>query len=148
MLRWDGKSVSVTSIAKGLALWCGGRAPQVTDAEITTIAETAAQLRGDLPADDIIGRRLMLSDADRTHLRITAIGAYDVDKKAREARRRAKKRARDQKRAAEKRAAAGCQTRAEYLAGSLSRRQPWAALGISKRTYYRRQQKSEQKRAA
>src|ERR1700740_2062586 len=33
-------------------------------------------------------------------------------------------------------------TRAEYLARSLSRRQPWLAEGISRRTWERRQRKS------
>ena len=126
-------------IAAGLTIWCGGWAPHVTEAEIAAVAKRVSKLKGKRPADDVVGRRLRLSDADRSRLKITAIGAYDVNRKARAARRLAKKRERDRKRSAAKRVAKGAVSRQEYLAKSLSRAQPWLALGISRRTYYRRQ---------
>lgn len=40
-----------------------------------------------------------------------------------------------------KRAKAGCMTRDEYLATSLSRTKPWEALGIKRRAWERRRNK-------
>jgi hypothetical protein len=137
--RADGKPVTSAIIAEGLTVWCGGWAPHVSTAEITAIAKRVAGLKGKMPLDDAIGKRLRLTDADRTRLKITTIGSHDFTRTAREARRHTKKRERDRKRIAAQRAALGRQSRADFLAAnSLSREQPWLALGISRRTFYRR----------
>ena len=83
---------------------------------------------------DKLARRLNLHEAERQRLRITTIGAVDVDKAQRIHRRKeAKRRA-----MAAARRAKGATPRAEYEAKSLSRARPWEAAGISRRTWYRR----------
>ena len=82
---------------------------------------------------DKLGKRLNLTEAERQRLKITTIGAADVDKAERLARRNERKRLREQ----ERRRAAGAKTRTEYEAQSISRSKPWETLGISRRTWYR-----------
>jgi hypothetical protein len=83
---------------------------------------------------DSLARRLNLTEAERRRLRITTIGAVDLDKAARLKRRR--ELSRQIKAAA--RQAKGAASRAYYEAQSLSRTKPWHAQGISRRTWYRR----------
>jgi hypothetical protein len=78
---------------------------------------------------DALGKRLRLSDAERTALGVTTIGAYDVPKAERLARRRELNHAAK----TAKRRAAGARPRVE----SAARTRPWAALGMSRRTWYR-----------
>lgn len=82
---------------------------------------------------DKLGWRLWLTEADRAALRITTIGAIDLGKAERTERRRDHHR----KLALAKRRAQGAKPRAEYLA-SVKTEKPWIALGISRRTWYRR----------
>jgi hypothetical protein len=49
----------------------------------------------------------------------------------------ARRRQRDRERKARQRAARGTMARAEYIATSLSQTKPWAALGMSRSTWYR-----------
>jgi hypothetical protein len=79
---------------------------------------------------DALGRRLHLSDAERTALGITTIGGFDVPKAERLARRKAK----DRTAKADKRRAKGARPRAE----SAARTKPWLALGMSRATWFRR----------
>lgn len=83
---------------------------------------------------DKLARRLNLFEQERQKLAITTIGAVDLDKAARLARRKEKARLRQE----QQRRANGAQDRAEYEAGSIARQKPWVALGISRRTWYRR----------
>jgi hypothetical protein len=88
---------------------------------------------------DTLAEKLGLTFARRQRLGIHSIGAIDMPKEAREEMRKAKKR--DAKRKA--RLAAGCLSRDEYEANSISRQKPWLKDGISSRTWYRRQQQQE-----
>lgn len=85
-----------------------------------------------------LGRFLKLTLAERTATGITTIRPFDVTPK--EMRQFAAKRKRDTDRLrAEKiRRAKGMKIRRVYLANSLSRKQPWNSLGISRRTWERR----------
>ena len=83
---------------------------------------------------DTLAKAMQLTDTDRTRLRITTIGAIDVTKAERAIRRKIRRR----QLAAETRAAKRTQTRAEYLAASISKAKPWEVEGISRRTWYRR----------
>jgi hypothetical protein len=83
---------------------------------------------------DRIAKVLKVTDAERTALRLTTIGACDVSKAERLRRRKERHRAIQQAR----RRARGVIPREQYLAQSLSRMKPWEALGISRRTWERR----------
>lgn len=85
---------------------------------------------------DTAGHLLALTAEERDLLSIRTMEAIDEPKARREARRREEKRIRERQR---KRQSRGRKPRSEYEAGSLSKAQPWVEMGISRRTYYRRQ---------
>jgi hypothetical protein len=80
-----------------------------------------------------LGERLRVTSEERERLRLWTIAACDVTDEERAIQQRTKKRAKDKRR----RRQAGMNTRAEYLAISVSQRKPWEAFGISRRTWYR-----------
>lgn len=82
---------------------------------------------------DKLAWRLRLTHADRTTLKITTIGSIDKPKSVRWHERQ--ERARIAKE--EQRRAAGAKARAEYEAAAISRKKPWAALGMSRASWYR-----------
>jgi hypothetical protein len=82
---------------------------------------------------DKLGARLRLTEAERHRLRITTIGAIDLTKDERKARRRHRARHRDELRRRRK----GAKTRADYEANSISRNKPWERLGMSRAKWYR-----------
>jgi hypothetical protein len=82
---------------------------------------------------DTLGKCLNLTDVERHRLVITTIGAVDVDRAERIARRREKARQRDEQR----RRARGAKPRAEYEASSINRTKPWQALRMSRASWYR-----------
>ena len=83
---------------------------------------------------DTLGARLGLREVERSRLRIRTIGAIDLTKAERLARRRDRKRVRR----IGCRRAQGIRPRAVYEATSASRTKPWQAQGISRRTWERR----------
>jgi hypothetical protein len=83
---------------------------------------------------DRLAKILKVTDAERTALKLTTIGACDVSKAERLRRRKERHRAAQQAR----RRARGDIPREQYLAQSASRTKPWEALGISRRTWERR----------
>ena len=83
---------------------------------------------------DKLAELFALTDDDRRRRGIRTIGAVDVPREARLARRRASKNARRKA----KRRASGMKSRAEYESASASRNRPWEAFGISRRTWERR----------
>jgi hypothetical protein len=89
---------------------------------------------------DTIGRLLRVTNNERSAIKLTTIGCYDVSKAEREQLRKQRRRLREQNR----RRQSGATPRNEYLASSLSRRQPWLAEGVSRRTWYRRQGRRQQ----
>jgi hypothetical protein len=93
---------------------------------------------------DTLGARLGLREVERARLRIRTIGATDLTKAEREARRREDKRVRR----TQKRRKRGVRPRAVYEATSANRTKPWVALGISRRTWYRLGQPVAQKTVA
>jgi hypothetical protein len=108
------------------------QAPWMTAAEIRSlIAKVIAKpLRW---RADRLAVRLNLHEAERHRLGITTIGAVDVDRLERLARRKQRARHRDQQR----RRAQGAKPRTEYEAHALTRTKPWQALGLSRASWYR-----------
>ena len=84
---------------------------------------------------DTLGKRLNLTEANRSRLGITTIGAADMTNAERDAARMARKR----KAKRQGRRDQGVKPRAEYEQQSLSRAKPWEAEGCSRATWYRRQ---------
>jgi hypothetical protein len=126
-----------------LNVWCERWAPDVSVKLQWDVVRDALRSPRNDRADEC-AKRLRLSYAERTKLRITTIGAYDVPKSDRTALRKVRKRLADRERAAMKRAQRGAVTRTEYLAKSLSRIRPWAEEGISRRSWERRRRKRTQ----
>ena len=83
---------------------------------------------------DTLAHRVRLTETERRRLGIRTIGAIDMTKDERKKARRLRQRQRDLAR----RRTQGVRPRAEYEANSISRCKPWLALGISRRTWYRR----------
>lgn len=125
-----------------LKVWVERWAPMTSDERSEEIVRIAMP-RPRLEKADVLGSKLRLTDAERTYLRITTIGAYDVNKAARECRNKNRKRERDRIKAAEKRIERGAQPRPTYLAQCLSARAPWKAEGISRRTWERRRKRQK-----
>lgn len=120
-----------------ITVWAQVRTPLVTREQLLDAAREAMH-RPKMGSADALATRLRLTYAERQSLRITTIGACDLNKAGRTRKQKERKRARERARAAAKRAARGAIPRAEYLAKSRSRVQPWKAQGVSRRTYYRR----------
>lgn len=114
--------------------WVRLRAPWMKVAELDVLIAEAITRPKRWRADKLAWR-LHLTAADRTALHITTIGAIDANA----AQRRARRRDRDRKRKAAARAAAGAVPRTQYEAHSVEHTKPWTMLGISRRTWYRRQ---------
>jgi hypothetical protein len=105
----------------------------VSHEEAERLVQEAAATRQRRKADPL-ARWLQLPDKLRTVLGIRTIGSIDVSSKQRARRRKE----RDRINKANKRRAKGAKSRAEYLADSLMRTQPWKKEKISQRTWYRR----------
>lgn len=99
--------------------------PELTEVEVAGMLMDACWWD-----DDELGVYLELSDADRTRLKITTIGACDCLRAERLKRRRRNRRDADRAR----RAAAGARARRQ----SAEQTRPWEQEGISRRTWYRR----------
>lgn len=115
-----------------IAEWLQSWAPWLSIAAAREIT-TDAIMRPQRWKADRLAWRLKLTDADRTRLQITTIGAVDVSREERAARRAQRKYNRRQIR----RRRAGMRPRAEYLAASITRAKPWVELGISRAAWYR-----------
>lgn len=114
-----------------LGLWCDKLGGAGED-EIQHAIETTRQRRRFTARQ--FGRLLWLKDAERQQLKIKTIEAQDVSP----AKRARQRKIAHAKREELRRRAKGAKPRAEYLAASKSKNKPWQALGISRRTYYRR----------
>jgi hypothetical protein len=117
---------------RNIGLWLGLWAPwmSATEADAFIGRVLAKPLRW---RADKLAMRLNLNQVERQRLRIVTIGACDVLKAERTARRKAKARQRDEAR----RRTAGAKTRSEYEACSLSRNKPWEAVSMSRASWYR-----------
>ena len=124
-----------------LKVWAQRWAPMTRESRLEEIVIIA--MARPMEKADVLGLRLRLTDAERTHLRITTIGAYDFNKAARKRRNLLRKRERDRITSAEKRIKRGAQPRTTYLAQCLSATAPWNTEGISRRTWERRRRKRQ-----
>ena len=129
-----------------LKLWCERWAPETSIFQCRDAARKALR-RPRIDTADECAARLRLSYEERTRLHITTIGSFDVNKRERAKLRRERKRIRDRDRQARKRAERGALPRAEYLARSLARTQPWNRYGIHRRTWERRRRRRQHDRA-
>jgi hypothetical protein len=129
-----------------LKLWCERWAPKASILQCRDAAREAIR-RGRIDTADDCAAQLRLSYEERTRLRITTIGSFDVNKRERAKLRRERKRIRDRDRQARKRAERGALPRAQYLARGLSRTEPWKRYGIHRRTWERRRRHRQHDRA-
>ena len=141
-----GQAPKFDDLVDRLSLWCERWAPQASIFQCRDAAHEALRLRRIDTADECAAR-LRLSYEERTRLHITTIGSFDVNKRERAKLRRERKRLRDRERQARKRAERGALPRAQYLARSLSRSQPWKRDGIHRRTWERRRRRRQHDRA-
>jgi hypothetical protein len=101
----------------------------ITEAQASAITEEASIIRKCWSADNL-ARFLGLTYVQREKLGIKTIGSIDVKKRARKVLRQRKDRMYRER----KRRAAGMRPQSE----SLSATQPWKAMGMSRRSWYRR----------
>jgi hypothetical protein len=137
-----GASLDPDELADRVKLWCERWAPWASIIQARDGAREALR-RKRVDTADQCGARLRLSYEERTRLRITTIGSFDVNKRQRAKRHKERKRIRDRERQARKRAERGALPRAEYLARSLSRPKPWKPSGIKRRTWERRRRAAD-----
>jgi hypothetical protein len=123
-----------------LSLWCERWTSKASILQCRDAAREALR-RGRIDTADDCAAQLRLSYEERTRLRITTIGSFDVNKRERAKLRMQRKRIRDRERQARKRAERGALPRSEYLARSLARTQPWKRHGIHRRTWERRRRR-------
>lgn len=119
--------------ARAITKWLETWAPWLTLGEHRQIIADGIANQRHWKAD-ALAWRLRLTREERTMLGITTIGAIDHGKAARKKLRKEKERARQ----AAKRRAAGAVPRNAYEAQSQEKARPWAAEGVSRRTWYRR----------
>jgi hypothetical protein len=112
--------------------WLGLWAPWMTDSEIAKLISKVIAKPIRWRADKL-GARLRVTEAERQTLNITTIGSIEFTKAERLARRRQHARSRDETRRRRK----GAKPRQEYEVNSISRKKPWEALGMSRRSWYR-----------
>jgi hypothetical protein len=105
---------------------------KITEAEASEITEEASIMRKHLSADNL-ARFLGVTYAQRQKLGLRTIGSVNVKR----ADRKVIRMVRDKVKKEQRRRAAGMRPRTEYEANSLSRTQPWRALGMSRRTWER-----------
>jgi hypothetical protein len=136
-----GSRVTVGALLKTFGFWCEDKAPRVCRQQVEQIACGVIAV-GTLPADDECGRAIRLTYAERTRLRISAIGSMDVDRAMRTLLAKERRKERDRLRITKKRREKGVTPRAIWLASNnLSKTEPWKAMGICRRTWERRQKK-------
>jgi hypothetical protein len=133
------RDVSVDGVLKLFWFWCeDGRAPHVSRSHATDLVRRELAGPPCLIPDDVVGKAIRLSYAERLQDKITTIGSYDVGPAMRKKLAKERRRDRDRRSKAEKRKANG----ATPHANSLSQTKPWEAEGISRSTYDRRRKKA------
>lgn len=112
-----------------LAIW----APWMSKVECAALVARVVKAPLRWTADGL-ATRVGLDAATRTTLMITTIGSYDTSKDERVESRRQ----RDKEGHQTRRRKAGAVSRAEYETGSAARAEPWRAMGMSRRSWYRK----------
>lgn len=110
-------------------LWAPWMAPENAAATAAEIVGRPLKFKA-----DTLGWRIQLSKTERESLGITTIGAFDQSKAERVLMRKIKRAGADLERRRQK----GAIPRLQYEAKSKTQRQPWAQLGMSRTTWYRR----------
>lgn len=131
------RAAAFSLAGQDIASWCRVFAPWATDADLVPIIAEAAKRRRMMRADGIAGL-LHVTMAERLALKLKTIGAADMKKSARTKFMKGRKKERDRKRREQERRAAGMKDRESYVAQSISTAKPWEALGMSRRTWYRK----------
>lgn len=116
--------------------WCRKWAAWA-DYELIETAVRIAAGRDNRSQMDIVGKRLEVTLIERRSLSLKSIGSEEQTRAEREASQVARKKKYDADRRARIRRVAGCKSRMDYEAGSLSQKEPWVPLGISRRTWER-----------
>ena len=122
-------------------MWLDQYAPWLTDAaRYRLLAAKPCFFRA-----DTLARKLGVTFTDRQFFGFRTIGACDIEHEQRDAAVERKRRARKELR---RRRRNGKQPRQQWLAeNSISREQPWRALGMSRAAYYRMLRRMRQVRA-
>jgi hypothetical protein len=120
------------------AFWCSERAPDVPDAVVAAIAKKELAGPPFLMKDDDVGNLMRVSYAERSRIKGTTLGSYDVDRAGRKKLAKERRKERDRVGAKARRKANGATPREE----SLSQTEPWKAENISRRTWERRRKKA------
>jgi hypothetical protein len=118
---------------KHIASWMSVWAPWMGRDEVTALT-TAVEARPLKFKADTLGWRLRLSNEERYELKITTIGATDVNKDQRSRFRKTKRAFEDRVRRRQK----GSIPRVQYESSSLTRSQPWVKHRMSRATWYRK----------
>jgi hypothetical protein len=138
------KLLRTAEVLDELIIWAEHRAHFTPVEHLNEIVELAKSRQRIEKADEL-GELLALTDKERTHLKITTIGACDITKAQRARRRKLRKRERDRQRKEIHRREQGALPRREYLKNSLSVLRPWEAEGISRRAWERKRRKQSAK---
>jgi hypothetical protein len=123
--------------ARKITSWIALRAPWMRPDEIAAVISTVLAKPRRWRADTL-AKRLNVTQAERSRLRIKTIGACDATKLERAGMCRQRKLERQRERDRSRRRAAGRTPRAVYLVLALTNTRPWTADGISRRTWERR----------
>lgn len=113
--------------------WARNRAPWLSDTECAASVERVIRKPRKWGAK-ALGRKMRLTQEERKRLRITTIRAFDVSDDDM----RANRATSEKERLRTRRRKAGAVDRAEYEAKSAARNEPWKAVGMTRRTWYRR----------
>jgi hypothetical protein len=116
-------------VARHIWIWARQHCPWKPEEELAILIETVV-VKPRWFSVDRLGKLLQVTEEERARLKLTQIGALGVPKRERKRRRRERARQREQARRVMK----GARPHAQ----SAARNQHWRALGISKRTWYRR----------
>ena len=124
---------------KRIPSWLSLQAPWFTAEQVAVLVEEVTAIDDDteqfvvpLPTADNLGWGLRVTKEEREEWRLTTIGAMDDSPAKRKGRRKAKARSREAARRESKGATPRIKSKAQT--------RPWAALGMSKPTWYRRGQ--------
>ncbi|MFG1241929.1 hypothetical protein V5F31_06050 [Xanthobacter sp. V7C-4] len=130
-----GRTDTIELVVDRFTGWCARHLPMLPASEVRRIAERAIKEPRRFRADSA-AKLIHLSMAERTALRVSTIGATDLDAEGRKAVSREAAKLRDRERKAQARRAGGARTQQEVEASSVAAR--CREQGISRATYYRR----------
>lgn len=134
------RAAALSLSGQDMHAWAARWMPWADRDEIQPFIAEAAKRRHMMSADGVAGM-LMVTYAERSQVGLNTIGACDISKDQRLAFTKAKKRERDRLRQEQIRSNRKAKDRKSYEAESLSSLKPWDAEGISRPTWYRRQQR-------